>query len=284
VQDLVERGRQGGNGQSVRYIHQDNQGAYAARNAGLDLAQGKYIAFYDSDDIWLEHHLKDCIDAMEANPDVDCVFAPCQVVDHATGGTIQQNSFYVDGQPWDFLNLRTRRAGALKIIDDPVSTWCTIRHGLAIGPQNSVFHRRIFDRLRFPPYKPIEDQLLEIMVVKSGYRSAYLERIHVVYRVHNDNACCSSAQTSLDKRIEVMTSLADGLEWLRSQLVLTSRESRALRHRLSGIYFWNLGYSLLRHGRRREALPLLRRGLRLHCTNLSFWKTYLLALVGRTPA
>lgn len=42
----------------IRVIHQQNLGAAAARNAGLDQTQGKYIAFCDADDkvspLWLE--------------------------------------------------------------------------------------------------------------------------------------------------------------------------------------------------------------------------------------
>ena len=37
----------------IRVIHQENKEASAARNAGLDIAQGEYIAFVDSDD-WLK--------------------------------------------------------------------------------------------------------------------------------------------------------------------------------------------------------------------------------------
>lgn len=43
----------------IRVIHQENRGASAARNRGLERAEGDYVAFCDSDDLvsprWLEH-------------------------------------------------------------------------------------------------------------------------------------------------------------------------------------------------------------------------------------
>jgi glycosyltransferase involved in cell wall biosynthesis len=39
----------------IKVIHQENRGASAARNAGLEVAQGEYIAFIDSDD-WVKEN------------------------------------------------------------------------------------------------------------------------------------------------------------------------------------------------------------------------------------
>ena len=53
----------------ARIFHQPNQGIAQARNQGLVLAQGEYIAFLDADDLWLPDYLKEMVGFLEAHPD-----------------------------------------------------------------------------------------------------------------------------------------------------------------------------------------------------------------------
>ncbi len=263
--------------QPVRYIYQENQGAYGARNTGLDHATGKYIAFYDSDDLWLPHHLKDCVEALEANPDVDWVYGACRMVDYATGKEISPSTFYVNGKPRPFLKLNTRKAGKLRIIEDDSATECMITHGLYNGLQNSVLRSRMFDGMRFEAESrnEAEDQLVVIRFLAENRRLGFLDAVHVEYRVHDSNSSGAAKGTNLEKRLRVQQVLVDCFERLPKEVPLTSTERRALRRRLSKECFWLLGYALLwQHGRRSEAVCMFRRGLRHWPWDWRCWKTY----------
>lgn len=60
-------------GKRIRLVEQSNSGQGAARNAGLALAQGAYVAFLDADDFWLPKFLECCVAFLEAHPEAVAV-------------------------------------------------------------------------------------------------------------------------------------------------------------------------------------------------------------------
>ena len=52
----------------IRYVRQSNQGPAAARNRGVEVARGEFLAFLDVDDLWADWALRRLADHLSAHP------------------------------------------------------------------------------------------------------------------------------------------------------------------------------------------------------------------------
>jgi len=52
----------------IRYLYQEHAGVSAARNAGIRLARGEWLAFLDSDDLWLPQKLSRQMEYLKRHP------------------------------------------------------------------------------------------------------------------------------------------------------------------------------------------------------------------------
>lgn len=62
------------------YINKENGGLSSARNYGINLAKGEFIAFLDDDDFWASSKIEKQVKILLENSSVDCVHSAAAVV------------------------------------------------------------------------------------------------------------------------------------------------------------------------------------------------------------
>ena len=143
----------------VRYIHQENTGLPSARNAGLAVARGDYLAFLDDDDLLPPEKLRVQSSYLEAHPETGCVLG-------------RQEWIFEEGQ--EPANLQR----------DPIFGELG---GIAMG--TAMIRRSILAELGGfdPSYSYAEDRDLFVRLLEHGVEIEVLPEIVLRRRMHGSN-------------------------------------------------------------------------------------------------
>ncbi|MBZ5763441.1 glycosyltransferase [Rhizobium sp. VS19-DR104.2] len=130
----------------IRFFSQVNAGGSAARNKGIDLARGHYIAFLDSDDRFLPNHLETMHDVLSRNPQSDLSIYSPVIVDRGDGKTFVKPPRAI-GVNEDMADYVMRDRGFIQtsglVVPREIAAKVRYRTGLPFG-QDTDFAVRLF--------------------------------------------------------------------------------------------------------------------------------------------
>ena len=158
----------------IKVIHQENQGLSAARNRGLDVAEGEYIAFVDSDDYILEDMYKKMLDKL-LNYNVDlCV---CQ----------WQYEFSDGRQVVKRKNIAPTIYGRKTSLEFARFLYMgNYENGVVVAAWNKLYRRTLLDKIRFEG-RIHEDEAFSGRIMAKNISVYVMEEQFYVYAQNGDS-------------------------------------------------------------------------------------------------
>lgn len=83
-------------GSGITLVRQENRGVASARNTGLLHASKQFVAFLDSDDLWLPHMLESLLPVIKQDPELVLVFSNWLTGEHDKEGVLSQLGLHVE--------------------------------------------------------------------------------------------------------------------------------------------------------------------------------------------
>lgn len=158
----------------IVYLVQENRGVSAARNTGIRVARGEYIAFLDSDDMWEPDYLAVQLAELERDPSIDVLYPDA---------TIFGDSLEVGRRAMDICPSIGEVTFARIVTEEcNVCNFATVR-------RDTAFRAGLFDE----SLRGAEDFDLWLRIAKIGGRFAYHRTPLVCRRQHRESLSANTA-------------------------------------------------------------------------------------------
>ena len=147
-------------GEKIRLLKkQKNTGVSESRNLGAEMAQGDWIAFLDSDDLWATDKLEKQMQLLDKNPDAGILF---------TGSA--------------FIRENGERSSYVLQVPEEITYRRLLRQNL-ISCSSVVMRRELFLRHRMQHDELHEDFLLWLKLLREGVRAYGVNEPLLIYRL-----------------------------------------------------------------------------------------------------
>lgn len=168
----------------IRVISQSNQGPAVAKNSGIDVADGAYLMFVDSDDYVSPSFCSDAIENLkEYNSDI-AIFGLARVIGNQT------TNYLIKG----------KKDG---LISKPDAMAYSIKNSF---PVNKIYRKKVFSNIRYPKGKYYEDSFTTYKLFEAAAVISYTPKVNYFYIASQNSIVVSKSSEIIADQFE---SIAD---------------------------------------------------------------------------
>lgn len=180
----------------IQVLHKENGGLSSARNAGLDISVGEYIAFVDADDILHSEFVKVLVGLCEEN---GCDIAQCDFL------TIAEDSIMLPLNPQSSLTIQTGKQAVHNLCTGKDDTKYSIAW-------NKVYKRELFNEIRYPLGRIHEDEFTSYRILWKANKVAVTNQ-YLYYYLQRPESITGSKYSL--KRLDVLDAFRERIDFLK---------------------------------------------------------------------